>query len=105
MDDRARRPAAEPEIIPPDRPGKPREGERARAWISISTRHGRYDYAATPGPLATLLAVLAVGCLAGIVLLILLGTLLVLIPVLVLSIGLLVLAAVLGRNLRRIRGP
>ena len=48
---------------------------------------------------------LAVGCLAGIVLLILLGTLLVLIPALVLSIGLLVLAAVLGRNLRRIRGP
>src|SRR5262245_23754645 len=105
MDDKARQPAVEPEIIPPDRPGAQPAGERSRAWLWIRTRHGRYDYTARPGPLATALALLAFGCLGGIVLLILLGTFLVLIPALMVCLGLLILSAVLSRNVRRIRGP
>jgi hypothetical protein len=105
MDDQPRRPAVEPEIIPPDRTGAARDAKRPWARVSIRTPQGSYDYAAKPGPVTIMLAILAFGGLAAIVLLILLGTILVLIPALAVLIALLILSAFLGRNARRIRGP
>jgi hypothetical protein len=105
MDDKAHQPAVEPEIIPPDRPAARPNRNQTRAWITLKTRQGSYDYVGTPGPLAIMLALLALGGLAVVVLLILLGTFLVLIPLLVVLVGVLIVSALLSRGVRRIRGP
>jgi len=92
MRQRADRPAAEPEIIPPRRDGTGSADGKPRIWISVRTdRAGSWSSVASPGPFAAILVLLVVGMLAAVTLLIVLGTVLLWIPVLGLLFALLFL--------------
>jgi hypothetical protein len=86
--DRAERPRAEPEIIPPDRPGTERAGRsstRASAvWISVGPDGTQRVQFAKPGLLSLFLFSLVVALLVAIILFVLFGAALILIPVAVL---------------------
>jgi hypothetical protein len=93
--DRPRRPAVEPEIIPPERPdsfGWP----RSRVHVSTGPRHT--IYVSPLGPIGVALILLVLGLIAAALLLVLVGAVLIWIPLLV---GLVVAGAVARRLMRR----
>src|SRR6266705_1625983 len=73
------RPRSEPEIIPPER-GDRRQGGRSHVWVWVADREGmRQANVALPGPFTIFLA--------------LLGAVLIWIPIFVLAVGALLIAA------------
>jgi hypothetical protein len=93
--DRPRRPAAEPEIIPPERPqsfGRP----RSRIYVSTGTQHT--TYVSPLGPIGVALILIVLGLLAAVFLLVLVGAVLIWIPLLA---GLVVAGAIVRRLWRR----
>jgi hypothetical protein len=99
-------PRAEPEIIPPPELGTARWRGRGPGVFILIDRlgHTRRITFAKPGPLAVILAVLAVGAVATAVLLVLLGFVLVWIPLSLTIIGGLALTGFI-RGFRRRLGP
>jgi hypothetical protein len=92
---RPRRPAVEPEIIPPEKPdsfGWPRR----RIHFSTGTRHTIYFRPL--GPIGVALILLLLGLIAAVFLIVLVGAVLIWIPLLA---GLVVAGAVARRLLRR----
>jgi hypothetical protein len=92
---RPRRPAVEPEIIPPDRPqsfGWP----RSRIHVSTGTRHT--IYISPLGPIGVALILLVLGLIAALFLVVLVGAVLIWLPLLA---GLVVAGAVARWLLRR----
>jgi hypothetical protein len=96
-DDRPRKPAAEPEIIPPGRadprsrqPDHSREPDRIWAQQRV--------YIARPGPLGVALGLIGLGAFAAVGIVAFLGLFLILIPVVGVMIAAFILAALL-------RGP
>jgi hypothetical protein len=92
---RPRRPAVEPEILPPERPqsfGWP----HSRVYVSTGPRHR--IYVSPLGPIAIVLILLVLGLLAAVFLLALVGAVLIWIPLLA---GLFLAGAVARRLLRR----
>lgn len=92
---RPRRPAVEPEIIPPEEPESFR-WPRSRIDVSTGTRHR--VYVAPLGPIGVVLILLVLGLIAAVFLLLLVGAVLIWIPLLA---GLVVAGAVARRLLRR----
>jgi hypothetical protein len=92
------------EIIPPHRTHARSPHSRSGIWISAKTPgSGGFAYSATPGPLAIILALLALGILLAVILLFLLGTLLIGIVVFGVCLAALLLAGFVRGNFRRLR--
>lgn len=93
--------STEPEIIPPERDDRRREGDEPRIWISVNGR--RFDRAAfvSPGPLTVMLAALTLGILAVVATVLLLGAFLVWIPLTVVLAAGLILSAMVRSYFRR----
>jgi hypothetical protein len=92
------------EIIPPDRTHAPSTHSRSGIWISAKRPGSRgFAYSATPGPLAIILALLALGILLAVILLFLLGTLLIGTVVVGVFLAALLLAGLVRGNSRRLR--
>jgi len=104
-DDRGRQrppdtPRSEPEIIPPDR-GRSRDPQ-SQVWLWVADRDGvRRAPVSIPGPFTIFLAVAFVALVVTVVLAVVLGALLFWIPVLLVVIGALLLAAVTRQYWRR----
>jgi hypothetical protein len=96
--DRPERPRLEPEIIPPAR-GRREPGWQYDAWEPNAPRAGTSHrlYMAKFGPFGLAMIMLAIGFVAGVILLAVVGALLVWIPILALLVG----AGVVYRLLRR----
>jgi len=91
-----RRPAVEPEIIPPGRPHQSFGWPYSRVYVSTSARHR--IYVSPLGPIGVALILLVLGLLAAIFLLALVGAVLIWIPLLA---GLFLAGAVVRRLWRR----
>jgi hypothetical protein len=101
--DEPERPRFEPEIIPPDRSGGPNDRGPNPTWppppYGFTQTHGTHRfYVRKIGPFGFALLMLVVGLLAGLMLLILIGTALLWIPVIVV---LVIVAAISGLFRRR----
>ena len=96
--DRPERPRLEPEIIPPAR-GRREPGWQYDVWEPHAPRAGTSHrlYMAKFGPFGLAMIMLAIGFVAGVILLAVVGALLVWIPILALLVG----AGVVYRLLRR----
>jgi len=96
--DRPERPRLEPEIIPPAR-GRREPGWHYVDWVPHAPRAGTNHrlYMAKFGPFGLAMIMLAIGFVAGVILLAVVGALLVWIPILALLVG----AGVVYRLLRR----
>ena len=92
--DRPRKPAAEPEIIPPGR-ADPRARQPDQVWARQRV------YIARPGPLGIALGLIGLGAFAAVGLVAFLGIFLILIPVVGVMIAAFILAALL-RGTRRL---
>jgi hypothetical protein len=78
---RHERPKVEPEILPPERAEDTPPPRRPHMiWFTLD-RSGRDGQVAAPGPLAFVLVLLAIGVVAGVILMLLLGAVLLWIPV------------------------
>ncbi len=88
-------PSSEPEIIPPAR-GRTQAYRTGSEWFSTGERGANRIFVARIGPWSILGIVLLIGLVAGAMLAVLLGTLLIAIPV----IGLLIAAAMISNALR-----
>ena len=88
------RPRSEPEIIPPGRHGG-RSGSQSHVWVWVADREGmRQANVRLPGPFTIGLALALVAMVAGLIVILVLGAVIIWIPVFVLAIvGLLVAAA------------
>ena len=102
MKEQTQKPGVEPEIIPPDRSGGSGAKASPRTFVSVKTREGTYRYSTTSGLLTTVLSATALGIIALLIALVLLGTLLVSVAGLAI-IALLIVVALLGRGLRWLR--
>ncbi len=75
------RPRSEPEIIPPDRPGR---NEHARIFISVDENgNERRIYMARPGPFTIVLALAILALIAVVMLIVLLSVAVIWIPVVI----------------------
>jgi hypothetical protein len=96
------RPRAEPEIIPP--PYRRTRADGADVFVYVDEHgHTRRATFKLPGPFAIILALLIIGLIAAVVLVALLGLVLIWIPIVLIMIGMLVLAAPIRRFWRRLR--
>jgi hypothetical protein len=87
------RPRSEPEIIPPERGNQRRDGG-SHVWVWVSERDGmRQANVQLPGPFTIFLALAFVTLVVGGILILVLGAVLIWIPVFVLAVGALLLAA------------
>ena len=88
------RPRSEPEIIPPDRTGG-RERSQTRVYVWVADREGMGRANVTlPGPFTIFLALALVAMVAGLIVILVLGAVIIWIPIFVLAIvGLLIAAA------------
>jgi hypothetical protein len=94
-------PRSEPEIIPPDRDGGRR---RSHVWIWVADREGmRRTAVPIPGPFMILLAFAVAGLVAALVLIVALGAVLFWVPVIILAVGALLLAAAVRQYWQRFR--
>ncbi len=93
------RPRVEPEIIPPDRNGRPPDWRQARwrAGAFTETRGTHRIYVARLGPVGIALLMLAIAALVAVILIAVLGAVLIWIPVVAVA----VVGAALFRLLRR----
>src|SRR3954454_19417670 len=87
------RPRSEPEIIPPQR-GDRRQDSRSHVWVWVADREGmRQANVTLPGPFTIFLALSFVALVIGGILVLVLGAVLIWIPVFVLAVGALLIAA------------
>jgi hypothetical protein len=87
------RPRFEPEIIPPER-GDRRQNRHSHVWMWVADREGmRQANVALPGPFTIFLALALVALVVGGILLLVLGAVLIWIPIFVLAVGALLIAA------------
>jgi hypothetical protein len=96
------RPRSEPEIIPPDRGG----GTRAKPDVFVWVADGEGMRRATltlPGPLTIFLVLALIALVAGVILIVVLGAVLLWIPVVILMFGALLLAAAARQYWARFR--
>jgi len=98
-EDEAVQPRAEPEILPPDRSPPFRRGERQGPRVFIRAGNFRHFHVAKPGPLAIIVALLALGAGAVALVVFLLGAFLIALPVA----GALALALIILGWSRRLR--
>jgi hypothetical protein len=95
-------PRFEPEIIPPTRgPARPDD------WIDLSGTeriHIRQATFRAPGPLGIILILLAVGLIASVILLLLVGFVLVWIPLVAFGLAALIIVGLVRGYWRRLRG-
>jgi len=98
--DEPQRPRAEPEIIPPDQAYRRATGGRP-GFVAFGTE--RRFTIATPGPLAFVMAGLALGAAAVVGLVVLLGAVLVSIPVIGAIVGAILLSHLVRTHARRLR--
>jgi hypothetical protein len=103
--DRPERPRAEPEILPPDRGGRPDDGRfggRGPNWppppFGYTARGTHRVFVGRIGPLGFALLLLAIGLLGALMLFILIGAALIWIPV----VAVLLVAAAIGGLFRRL---
>jgi len=89
------RPRSEPEIIPPDRRGGRRSDSQSHVWVWVADREGmRRANVTLPGPFTIFLALALVAMVAGLIVILVLGAVIIWIPIFVLAIvGLLIAAA------------
>jgi hypothetical protein len=91
------RPRSEPEIIPPERGNRrqdQRQDGRSHVWVWVADRDGmRQQNVTLPGPFTIFLALALVTLVVGGILILVLGAVLIWIPVFVLAVGPLLLAA------------
>src|SRR5215813_11789779 len=88
------RPRSEPEIIPPERGDRRQQGGRSHVWVWVADREGmRQANVALPGPFTIFLALALVALVVGGILVLVLGAVLIWIPVFVLAVGALLVAA------------
>lgn len=74
----ASRPGSEPEIIPPDRPGR---NQRGGIWVSVDDNDGpRRVYMARPGPFTIILGLAILGLIGVVMLIVLLSVAVIWIP-------------------------
>src|SRR5271157_4613799 len=100
--DQPRRPAAEPEIIPPDHPGPQRTGDRRTTWTVDEAGRSYRIFVAKPSPFAMVLALIGLGAALAIVIFLVLGLFLLWVPVLGIVLCGLVLSALLRGPPRRL---
>src|SRR5215510_8236131 len=85
------RPRSEPEIIPPER-GDRRQDGRSNVWVWVADREGmRQANVVLPGPFTIFLALVTL--VVGGILVLVLGAVLIWIPIFVLAVGALFIAA------------
>src|SRR5262245_66135205 len=104
-DDRGRNgppeyPRSEPEILPPERDRR-RAGHQSHVWIWTSDGGGGTPRLTAPGIFAILLAFAFAGLVAAMILLVALGAVLFWVPVIIITIGALLLAAAVRQYWRR----
>jgi hypothetical protein len=92
------RPRSEPEIIPPERGDRRQDGGsqdgRSHVWVWVADREGmRQANVRLPGPFTIFLALAFVTLVVGGILILVLGAVLIWIPVFVLAVGALLIAA------------
>jgi hypothetical protein len=89
------RPRSEPEIIPPDRRGGGHRDSQSHVWVWVADRDGmRRANVTLPGPFTIFLALALVAMVAGLIVILVLGAVIIWIPIFVLAIvGLLIAAA------------
>jgi len=89
------RPRSEPEIIPPDRTGGRRSDSQSHIWVWVADREGmRRANVTLPGPFTIFLALALVAMVAGLIVILVLGAVIIWVPIFVLAIvGLLIAAA------------
>ena len=89
------RPRSEPEIIPPGRSGG-RDDSQSHIWVWAADREGmRRANVTLPGPFTIFLALALVAMVAGLIVILVLGAVIIWVPIFVLAIcGLLIAAAV-----------
>jgi hypothetical protein len=92
------RPRSEPEIIPPERGDRRQNGRsqdgRSHVWVWVADREGmRQANVALPGPFTIFLALALVTLVVGGILVLVLGAVLIWIPIFVLAVGALLIAA------------
>ena len=91
------RPRSEPEILPPERPGR---NDRGGIWVSVDDNDGpRRVFIARPGPFTIILALAVLALIAMVMLIVLLSVAVIWIPVVIV----LVAAFVLSVYWRRFR--
>ena len=94
------RPRSEPEIIPPDRGG----GPKPDVFVWVADGEGvRRATLTLPGPLTIFLVLALIALVAGVVLIVVLGAVLLWIPVVILMFGALLLAAAVRQYWERLR--
>ena len=93
------RPLAEPEIIPPARPGSPRDGLGAPSESLFGARYGQRVYVAKVGPWGLIMLAALAFLIAAAAVIFLIGALLIWIPI----VAVLVLAGVVLGRLRQVR--
>jgi hypothetical protein len=87
------RPRSEPEIIPPEHTDRRQDG-RSHVWMWVADREGmRQANVTLPGPFTIFLALALVALVVGGLFLVVLGAVLIWIPVFVLAVGALLIAA------------
>jgi len=85
------RPRSEPEIIPP---GGSERRDESRVFVWVADREGmRRANVTLPGPLTIFLALVLVALVAGVIVLLVLGAVLIWLPVFILAVGALLIAA------------
>jgi len=89
------RPRSEPEIIPPDRRDGGRSDSQPHVWVWVADRDGmRRANVTLPGPFTIFLALALVAMVAGLIVILVLGAVIIWVPIFVLAIvGLLIAAA------------
>jgi hypothetical protein len=95
-DDSDKRP--EPEIIPPDRTRGARQQDTSRVWVSIDDGVQRRIHIARPGPFTALLFALLVGLIGIAIVVLFLGTVLIVVPAVILIVLVLVAVGLLRRH-------
>jgi hypothetical protein len=95
---RHERPQVEPEILPPERrEDMPPPRRPHMIWFTLN-RSGLDGHVAAPGPLFLALVLLAIGLLAGVILMLLLGAVLLWLPIA----GMILLVLLVSSLLRRL---
>ena len=95
------RPRSEPEIIPP---GGGDRREKSRVFVWVADREGmRQANVTLPGPFTIFLALALVALVAGVIVLVVLGAVLIWLPIFILAVGALLLAAAVRQYWWRFR--
>jgi len=95
------RPRSEPEIIPP---GRERADSQSRVYVWVADREGmRRASVPVPGPFTIFLALALVTLVAGVIVLVVLGAVLIWLPIFVLAVGALLIAAAVRQYWWRFR--